>query len=369
MGVIWRKLPTVLRSDEMLDIAFTRGREVAARVVDRDRTFRLRKQLIRMVQASSDALDERLRSMVDAWPSLDQITDFDRAMVEACVGTDAYRHHLSNLQWAADRIRSIATQNTRKIRRTGRAEIMHQARREAYGRISSLMRRISPSLEWLGASREVLRTLPSVDEASPCIVVCGAPNVGKSALIAALSTGRMEVASYPFTTKQLHVGHFVHRHLPHQLVDTPGLLDRPLQDRNAIELQAIAALEHLGAAVLFVIDPTETCGMSMEDQLHLRSEVIELLSDAPFIEVWSKADLMPPVEGQSSSIASEQAWVEGNREGPAPELLRNPEGTILISTVVPFGLESLRGHLIEMVAGYRTTDRMALPLAWPRREG
>ena len=78
---------------------------------------------------------------------------------------------------------------------------------------------------------------------------------------------------------------------------------------------------------------------------------------------------MPPVEGQSSSIASEQAWVEGNREGPAPELLRNPEGTIPISTVVPFGLESLRGHLIELVAGYRTTDRMALPQAWPRREG
>ena len=40
--------------------------------------------------------------------------------------------------------------------------------------------------------------------------------------------------------QRLHVGHFVHRHLPHQLVDTPGLLDRPLQDRNAIELQAIA---------------------------------------------------------------------------------------------------------------------------------
>ena len=43
---------------------------------------------------------------------------------------------------------------------------------------------------------------------------------------------------------------------------------------------------------------------------------------------------MPPVEGQSSSIASEQAWVEGNREGPHPSSFAIP-GDDPISTVVP----------------------------------
>ena len=39
---------------------------------------------------------------------------------------------------------------------------------------SSLIGRIGPSLEWLGESREILKRLPSIDQLSPCIVVCGA---------------------------------------------------------------------------------------------------------------------------------------------------------------------------------------------------
>ncbi len=41
-------------------------------------------------------------------------------------------------------------------------------------------------------------------------------------------------------------------------MDTPGLLDRPADERNEMEKLTFASLAHLPTAVLFVIDPTGT---------------------------------------------------------------------------------------------------------------
>lgn len=77
----------------------------------------------------------------------------------------------------------------------------------------------------------------------------------------------MEVEPYAFTTKSLFIGHMDYRYLRWQVVDTPGILDHPLEERNTIEMQAITALAHLRAAVLYVLDVSEQCGHSIEEQV------------------------------------------------------------------------------------------------------
>jgi len=45
------------------------------------------------------------------------------------------------------------------------------------------------------------------------------------------------VQPYAFTTKSLFVGHMDYKYLRWQVIDTPGILDRPLEERNTIEMQ------------------------------------------------------------------------------------------------------------------------------------
>lgn len=100
----------------------------------------------------------------------------------------------------------------------------------------------------------------------------------------------VEVQPYAFTTKSLYVGHTDHKYLRWQVIDTPGILDHPLEERNVIEMQAVTALAHLRAAVLYFLDVSEQCGHSLEEQLSLFNSIKPLFANkvGTFFLVFSK---------------------------------------------------------------------------------
>ena len=57
---------------------------------------------------------------------------------------------------------------------------------------------------------------------------------------------------------------------PAPAADTPGLLNRAEEDRNAMERLTLACLQHLPTAVLFVADLTGECGTSVANQWQIR---------------------------------------------------------------------------------------------------
>ena len=124
------------------------------------------------------------------------------------------------------------------------------------------------------------------------MVVAGFPNVGKSKLVTSLSSAAPEIAPYPFTTKGIVVGHIEDDWRKFQIIDTPGLLDREFKDRNDIEKQAILALRYLTHVILFILDPSETCGYPMEKQEALLESVRKGFEGVPIIVAESKSDLL-----------------------------------------------------------------------------
>lgn len=77
-----------------------------------------------------------------------------------------------------------------------------------------------------------------------------------------------------------------------QVTDTPGLLFRPDEERNAMEMLTLATLEHLPTATLFVMDLTEECGCSVQQQWSIRSELVQRFPHKLWIDVFSKADVL-----------------------------------------------------------------------------
>ncbi len=110
-----------------------------------------------------------------------------------------------------------------------------------------------------------------------------------------MSTGLPEVNDYPFTTRGVSIGHVVdkERYLRFQVMDTPGLLDRPEEERNEMEKLTFASLLHLPTAVIFVIDPSGLSGekSNLNAQLNVRNYLRNRFPKRPWLDVISKADL------------------------------------------------------------------------------
>ncbi|KAJ3092357.1 Nucleolar GTP-binding protein 1 [Phlyctochytrium bullatum] len=158
--------------------------------------------------------------------------------------------------------------------------------------MATIMKRQKDSLAYLEQVRQHLARLPTIDPNTRTLLVCGYPNVGKSSFMNKLTRAEVEVQPYAFTTKSLFVGHMDYKNLRWQVIDTPGILDHPLEERNTIEMQSITALAHLRSAVLFFLDASEQCGYSIQAQCSLFESIKPLFANKPTLLVITKIDTL-----------------------------------------------------------------------------
>ncbi len=296
--MIFEKIPTVPTSEELLDKSFRRAARAkhGKRILDRASKLKAEES---MLLTAANILSDNLINAVKKFPSFDQMPPFYTELADILVGIEEMKMNLASVQWAGNKINDMARKYVGMMRDAEDAKVV---RKQAFGRISSIVDSIDGNLRFLNDARNKLRKLPDISEA-PTIVVAGYPNVGKSSFVALISSARPEIASYPFTTKGLAVGHFTRNKIRYQVIDTPGLLDRPLEERNEIELQAISALKHVGKAILYMVDPSETCGYTLEKQMHLLEEIKKEFG-VPMLVVANKTDISAPVEGADRSMST-----------------------------------------------------------------
>lgn len=295
---------TIMSADELIDLAFSRASKAEVAVPKRvPILLKVKRKEIERITTVKQVLTERLMKPVNEVPRVEEIHPFYRELAEVLVGIGGLKKSLGALKWAAKMVSDLADHYTRMTRRAGTITDAAKARREAYGRIASIIRQISGEIEFLRKARKKLEDIPSIDTEMITIVVAGYANVGKSTFVKGVSTAKPEVAVYPFTTKEIIVGHRDTAHGRCQVIDTPGLLDRPLSKRNKIELQAIIALKHLADVIVFMTDPSETCGYPLSHQLNLYHEILEMFKGIPVLKMLNKVDL------------AEQAQIEEAKRG------------------------------------------------------
>ena len=255
-------VPTAL---DFVDIVLTRTQRRTPTVVhDGYKIQRIRNFYMRKVKFTQQTFNDKLSHILEDFPRVDDIHPFYADLLNVLYDRDHYKLALAQVNMARSLIDTLAKDYNKLLKYADTLYRCKQLKRAALGRMCTLMRKQKASLAYLEEVRKHMARLPSIDPTTRTLLVTGYPNVGKSSFMNKVTRADVEVQPYAFTTKSLYVGHMDYKYLRWQCIDTPGILDHPLEERNTIEMQAITALAHLQCAVLFFVDISEECGFSIE---------------------------------------------------------------------------------------------------------
>ncbi|MFQ5975312.1 MAG: NOG1 family protein [Candidatus Hydrothermarchaeales archaeon] len=253
----FKRIPTVLSPDEIIEISFRKAKKDSRAISGKvPRPMRVKKSEALKVKAVSSFIRKHFGKVLGRTSELEKLDPFYQELIDLTVGSEDLKSSLKALEWANETIQKMEKRTLKRIRRSRNNEDIYKTRKEFYGKAVSVLKKVEDDIEFLNLSREKLKQLPGV-ESTFTVVVAGMPNVGKSTFVTSITSAKPRIESYPFTTQQILLGYFEIKHRRYQVVDTPGLLDRPLDKRNKVEKQAILALRLLADMILYLFDHSE----------------------------------------------------------------------------------------------------------------
>jgi len=307
----FKRITVVPTAKDFVDIVLSKTQRKTPTVVHPQYNIgRIRQFYIRKIKFAAQTFHDRLSLILDNFPLLDDIHPFYADLMNVLYDRDHYKLALGQINAARNLVDNVGKDYLKLLKYGDSLYRCKQLKKAALGRMCTIMLKQQSSLAYLEQVRQHLSRLPSIDPNTRTVIVCGYPNVGKSSFLNKVTRANVDVQPYAFTTKSLFVGHTDYMYLPWQVIDTPGILDHPLEERNTIEMQSITALAHLRAAILYVLDISEQCGYSIKQQVALFNSIKALFINKPVIIVLNKIDVrrldsLPPQDRELIASLSE----------------------------------------------------------------
>ncbi|ORE01583.1 GTP binding protein 4 [Rhizopus microsporus var. microsporus] len=303
----FKKIEPVPTASDFIDIILSKTQRKTPTVIHKNYNIgRIRQFYMRKVKFTQENFEEKFKHILEEFPKLEDIHPFYADLMNVLYDKDHYKLALGQINTARHLIDQVAKDYVRLLKFGDSLYRCKQLKKAALGRMATVMKRQKDSLAYLEQVRQHLSRLPSIDPNTRTLLICGYPNVGKSSFINKITRADVDVQPYAFTTKSLFVGHMDYKYMRWQVIDTPGILDHPLEERNTIEMQSITAMAHLRSCIMYFMDLSEQCGYSVEDQVKLFHNIKPLFANKPIVLVINKIDQMKPED-----LPEEQRkWIE-----------------------------------------------------------
>lgn len=336
-------------ANELLDIILSKTQRKTPTVISVGfKITRIRSFYLRKIAFTKDSIAEKFDAILQDFPILEDLHPFHASLLGVLYDRDHYKLALGQINTARHLVEQVSKDYQRLVKFGDSLYRCKQLKRSALGRMATIIRRQKDPLAYLEQVRQHISRLPNIDPSTRTLLICGYPNVGKSSFINKVTRADVDVQPYAFTTKSLFVGHMDYKYLRWQVVDTPGILDHPLEEMNTIEMQSITALAHLRSAILYFMDLSEQCGYTIEAQVQLYNSIKPLFANKPTLLALNKSDVMRLND------------LEDDRAGLVRSLIEEGDGKVMMtemSTYTDEGIMEARNQACDALLAMRIEQK------------
>lgn len=272
--------------DDLIDTAFKKARTEAEQVKKKDLASKVIEKEKLRVRISAEYITSSLRRIYTQFPKISELNIFYKTLLSNSIKTLRVRKALSHLNSSTRTIDDLKTRYLALMSKS-RQQTAGKLRNEFYGRLVSVVKRCKPSFEIIKDAMKVIATIPRLKNL-PTILLIGIPNTGKSTFLREVTNANVEIKEYPFTTKRLQIGKINERFIDFQILDSPGILDRPEEKQNVIEKQTTIALKTIADSLIFIIDINQ----DIENQKSIFKRYKVLMKNKPYFIILNKIDLI-----------------------------------------------------------------------------
>jgi nucleolar GTP-binding protein len=349
----FKGITVVPAAKDFLDIVLSKTQRKTPTEIHKNFAIsRIRAFYMRKVRYTQQSFHDKLDKILTDFPILDDIHPFYADLINILYDRDHYKLALGQMNTAKHLIDNLGKDHVRLLKYGDSLYRCKQLKRAGMGRMCTIIKKLGPSMAYLEQVRQHLARLPSIDPTTRTLILCGYPNVGKSSFMNKVTRANVEVQPYAFTTKALYVGHTDYKFIRWQVIDTPGILDHPLEERNTIEMQSITAMAHLQAAILFILDISEQCGYTIKQQVDLFHSIKPLFAGKPLCVVVNKIDVTRPEHVHPEDWALVESLVDPKQGGVG--------GTQIIpmSTLTDEGVENVKNKACDALLESRVEKKL-----------
>ena len=269
-------------SEKILDKAFRRANNVRVEKENFEKikpyNYRIylyeKEKAITKISTYTNIIKEELNHILKSYPMYKELSPFYKELIKNTISLPNYKKALRSISWANKSVIALSNQcieNIKNMKTSIKNKSVEEIKKEIlrelksfYGRASSFIKDIREDIKFLMDVKDQIKRFPDIQEDKHIFIGAGMPNVGKSSLINALCSGNIEVNYYPFTTKDIKIGKLENIA---QIIDTPGVMEKSVDEMNDIEMKAFIAITKLRADIIFVFDTSLSSGYSLDEQI------------------------------------------------------------------------------------------------------